>query len=631
MIPPGATVLTANQRLARTLRKDYDDSQVAGGRTAWASPPILPFNAWLRECWSDAALSGSLPVRRLLTSAQAETLWRNIIEHSAEGRNILDLRGAAQSAMRAWELVHQYRLPLDGRYAAHEDWNAFHGWAHAYARQCESRAWTDEARLPDHVREALEIRAIPTPEDVVLAGFDEFTPQQKEILGALPHFETLTPETTSPHIVQIQCSDSSAELEAAAHWASQHPGSRVGIVLLSAGTSRVRIERAFEAVDSFHISMGEPLAGYPLISVALLVLRLAGLTRWTSEDAGRLLRCPYIAGGIEHACERALTDVQIRRWRRAYVAPRSAKLGDAWLLHETGDRPPSEWTRTFQAVLQAIGFPGDRALSSHEYQIHQAWSSLLVEFESLDVTAQPVSYGSAVERLRELAADTQFQPQDPGARLQILGPLEAAGARFDHLWICGAIDQTWPAPAHPHPFLPLSLQRERSLPHSSPEREFEFALQTFARLKASAPDVVVSWPRRAGDVEFRPSPLLAEIPRAEYRPVFAPPPPPALIEERVDELAPPLETIRPRGGTTVLRLQSACPFRAFADLRLGARPLESGELGLSAADRGRAIHKALEMFWGQVAGHDALCSLHPESLAAIARESARRRHQRRCR
>ena len=196
------------------------------------------------------------------------------------------------------------------------------------------------------------------------------------------------------------------------------------------------------------------------------------------------------------------------------------------------------------------------------------------------------------------------------------------GARFDHLWIIGAGDTTWPAPAHPHPFLPLSLQRERNLPHSSPAREWEFAVRTFARLRASAPDIVVSWPQRAGDVELRPSPLLEGIPTGRPRRVSVTATPRFETEPLVDEAAPPLDTTTPRGGTQVIRLQSACPFRAFADLRLGARPMEEAELGLTAADKGRAVHKALELFWDEVRDHGTLVAWSADQLSQAALRAA---------
>src|ERR1039457_5257554 len=58
----------------------------------------------------------------------------------------------------------------------------------------------------------------------------------------------------------------------------------------------------------------------------------------------------------------------------------------------------------------------------------------------------------------------------------------------------------------------------------------------------------------------------------------------------------------------VFQYQSACPFRAFAELRLGAEEMETPVPGLDARRRGTLVHTALEEFWKEVRTHDALCS-----------------------
>jgi ATP-dependent helicase/nuclease subunit B len=617
-------ILTANQRLARTLRKTSDEAAIEEGRAAWETGPILPFSAWLRECWIEAVLAGAAPPLRLLNGAQEETIWRRIIAGSAEGESILDLRGTAESAIQAWRLIAQYRLPLDGRFLAHEDWAAFHGWATEFQARCQAGAWLDEAHLADAVRDAILARGIAVPERLRLAGFDEFTPQQMEVLDALAQSgcrcEQTAPEAIVSRIVRQGCADAQSELRDAAQWAarlySENPRAVIGIVLLNVSATRDRLEQIFDTAA--HISMAGPLADYPLVDAALRVLRLAGMTRWPIADCGRLLRSPYVAGGVVQASERAVLEAKLVRARRAYVAP---QLG----LARSDSRPaalPSEWSATFREQLEQSGWPGEQVLSSSEYQVFQSWSDLLRTFATLDAASGRLTYGAAVARLSDLAERTQFQPQDPGAPVQVMGPLEAAGARFDHLWICGADDQTWPAPAHPHPFLPLSLQVERRLPHSSPEREFEFARRTFERLKASAPDIVVSWPVRAGDAGLLASPLLEGLRDVSFdaEPLISAPC--IELEQISDESAPPLERAQPRGGTHVIRLQSACPFRAFADLRLGARPSDPAELGLNPADRGRAVHKALELFWSEVRDHARLVSLSETELRSMAGSAA---------
>lgn len=654
----GAVILTANQRLSRTLRKVYDDQQRAEGRTAWESVQVLPLTSWLRARWSDAQLAGEMPVSALLSQSQEEILWRRIIAASPESERLLDLRGAAQSAMQAWRLVHQYRLPFDARWSAHEDWAAFKSWASAYCLEADAHRWLDEPRLTDAVRDAVKAAPTTAPKQTLLAGFDEFTPQQRDLFDALKRagciVDILEHEASECSIVRRGCRDADDELRNAAEWARDRlvqGDAACGIVLLNLGTKRSRLERIFDEVlhpermgdpagsgpRTFHISVPAAIGEYSAISSALLTLRMAAQRRWLLSDAGLLLRSVFLAGGISEAPARAVVDAKLRRRRRAYApvtavaaaaaeSPLLLSMLEQWRLlapdfSET--RSTRAWLPTIRVVLQQAGWPGERVLSSPEYQVVEAWGELLHTFASLDRTCDSLSYSDAIALLAELARESNFQPQDPGAPVQILGALEAAGARFDAVWICGTTDQTWPAPAHPHPFIPLSLQQERQLPHSSPEREYEFALRTFERLQSSAPELVVSWAKRAGDVALRPSPLVEHIrehPTSESADVDRER---IELEQIFDETGPALDTVQPRGGTRLVKAQAACPFQAFADLRLGARPLESGELGLSAADRGIEIHEALRLFWESVRDHATLVAMSDQALRRATDLAAR--------
>ena len=171
-----------------------------------------------------------------------------------------------------------------------------------------------------------------------------------------------------------------------------------------------------------------------------------------------------------------------------------------------------------------------------------------------------------------------------------MGELEAAGSCFDALWIAGWSDDAWPQRGAPNPLLPLALQREYNLPHSSAETDLEFARSVSARLLQSAAQVTVSWPAAEEDRQLRPSPLTAMLPVADADDLGVP----ALQE--------PGRTVPFRGsgvsaglsgsgacrgemrshGTRILEHQSNCPFRAFVEVRLSAAQSKRVEPGLTA-------------------------------------------------
>jgi ATP-dependent helicase/DNAse subunit B len=73
---------------------------------------------------------------------------------------------------------------------------------------------------------------------------------------------------------------------------------------------------------------------------------------------------------------------------------------------------------------------------------------------------------------------------------------------------------------------------------------------------------------------------------------------------------------RAAGGAKLLELQAACPFRASAELRLGARALEEASLGLDAAARGNLVHEVFARLWREVRTSAAMQALPAGERAA---------------
>jgi probable DNA repair protein len=239
-----------------------------------------------------------------------------------------------------------------------------------------------------------------------------------------------------------------------------------------------------------------------------------------------------------------------------------------------------------------------------------------------------MSFEQAVERLRQIAEDTPFQVQNEGAPIQIMGILESSGMGFEHLWVMGLHDEAWPQPANPNPFIPIALQREHKLPHASAEHELEFAAKVIHRLIANAPDVVLSYGEVEGDRRLGASPVAGGVWLNAEAPVEADDwiariRSASQMEELADEMAPPVVAdAHHRGGTSLFKDMAACPFRAFAKHRLGARELEDTDLGLNYKNRGTTVHRALEFIWDTLGSHARLIALTPEDLSDLIARAA---------
>ena len=293
-----------------------------------------------------------------------------------------------------------------------------------------------------------------------------------------------------------------------------------------------------------------------------------------------------------------------------------------------GMQSPHAWARHFSALLDAAGFPGERALDSAEFQTRAKWYEVLGEFALLERVLPRMSCAQALARLRRLCADTLFQPESSDAPVQVLGILESAGLEFDHLWVSGLTDDAWPLAARPNPFIPVALQKKAGIPEAAADTALALDRRITEDWLHAAGEVVVSHPLREKDRELLPSALIAGIAQGE---VGVPPYPryrdalhaARALESVADGIAPPYPANEVRGGTRVLADQAACPFRAFARHRLGAEGLDTPADGLDARDRGNLLHALMAQLWGTLRTKSRLDAMPPDELAAAIDEAAK--------
>ncbi|HXW11000.1 MAG TPA: PD-(D/E)XK nuclease family protein, partial [Steroidobacteraceae bacterium] len=296
-----------------------------------------------------------------------------------------------------------------------------------------------------------------------------------------------------------------------------------------------------------------------------------------------------------------------------------------------GRRLPSQWALEFAAALRQVGWPG-AAPDSAEHQAVQRWQALLAEFGAGDDVAGPMRLRDALAHLRDQLLHTAFEPQEIAAPVLVIDPATAVGMRFDAIWIC-ALDATrWPAPANPDPFVPREWQARQGVPGATAELAESHARRTLAGLTHGAAVAICSVPRFEDDAPLLPSALVAGLPLRSDLPLwngagttrsqFARRPP---LERLVDSALPAFAAHQvAKGGTRLLELQAACPFRAAIELRLGGGALEDAVVGIAPTERGRLVHAVLQTFWGEVREQSALLAMSPRDRERCVHEHADR-------
>jgi len=677
----GTTLLTVNNRLAAELRARFDRAQAAAGRRVWPSPDILPWSAWLRRHYEHLLDAGHIE-SDLLSPAQERLVWQTVIERHDATSGLLRPTAAAHSALNAHALLADWQLdrfPLAT--LGGDDTRTFLLWRRAFEDELQRRGLLSGAGLLPLVQSAFADGTLAVPRRLVHSGFDALSPGQQALFALLEdrgctvieHHEQGAPGRRR----RVEVSDGEAEIRLAAAWARQQlqldPQRRIGIVSAQITQQRRDLARIFSEVlcpqtflllddrpRPFNISLGTPLADCPLVAHALLAL---GLLQGAQplHQIGQLLRSPFIGG---HAAEwegRALLDAALRKDGLPHIDPRRLRYRQAHfdpadprrcpdLLHRLEQfaeqqhalparDTPNAWAGHLQRLLGVLGWPGDRALDSREYQQHERLQRLFSEFAELGKVRPQLRQAEALAQLRALAKDTIFQAESAHTPVQILGPLEAAGMDFDALWLLGMHDQVWPPAPQPEPLLPSGLQRELGMPHASAARELAFATALTERLAHSAAELIASHALSDADREQRVSPLLLDWPLVEAASFVAATPDlrvACAAAQRLEPLPDAMAGPAPgelRGGAALLAAQASCPFQAVARYRLSARPLEEASFAADGALLGSLVHELLQRVWqilrdsATLAAHDeaALQALIEPLAAATLEDLGRRR------
>jgi probable DNA repair protein len=665
LLDAGFTLLTPNQRLARRIKTEWDRRQLEQGKQSWHPVAVSAIDHWLQTRWRDTGAANRSGTRRLLTDLQQAELWRQVIAEDGRrhaSHHLLRVDAAVELARQARESLLRARVPLAtsavlDEFRYDQDCATFLRWLQAFdSKLAASNALT----LVDCAVELVDAPAA-TASPIALVDFDEISPLYRAAVAAQA---TSVEEVASGQGEAVTSAhsfpDRRAELSAVANWAAneyeRNPDCRLGIILADMHSDRADIEyllrRSFQCLGENYTSLpvnfstGITLDRAPVVRDALRMLAVVGNSMRMGDVLGllqtrfsltarqdddllvKLLQQLYSDGSeqVSTGRLRQLTanvsagDAQGLAIADSLMKVHTLRLNRQHCL-------PSAWVSAFCQALDAFCWPGSGPLDSLEYQQVESWYGVLESFASFDALTGKMDYNQAWSLLQRCCQASISQPQTADSGIQVLGPLEGAGLQFEQVWLCGLQGSRWPAPARPNPFIPMVLQKNFALPHSSAEREWQYAATLMRQYTAGCRRLTASYARQIDGVPELPSPLLKDMhivdeeAAAEFYQAWTEAQARGLRKLHKDDRAPPLDTgvaESVAGGSAILQAQANCPFRAFASKRLLVEPLDDYREGLSAAERGSLLHDALYALWGELEDSDRLIGCSDSELQQSA-------------
>lgn len=636
--------MTPTPGRAAAVRLAYDLNQ-ARQRRAWRTPQAMGWRAWLEREAIRAADAGE-PIPRPLRAAEEWLFWRRAAEAERGGGSGASawLAGALSSAAR---LLFEWSIPP----RVLEDSESEECQRLARALEFVEARSREAHAAPSHALCGLLI-GLESRDPVTFAGFAERSRGRAAWIAAATA-RSVVERSAGPapgHQLAVRAADPADELDLAALWCRSQlaadPSRRLLVIVPDLAQRRGEAERVLGQALSprqtlagapnggmLAVEGGEPLGGLPVVRHALTAfdlltgaLEIGALSRWLRAAFWRL-----------PDPDRARLDEWLRRVLPVEITPRellsaleaapeslvstAATLGAALQgalreLGPTGESAPADsWAQRFRRSLVAIGWPGARALSRLERQAQARFEEALADFIAIGGQVGAVGARDALRLLEALLGEMPLQRASGEAAVTLTGALADPVVRYDGIWVAGLHADAWPPPPAVNPFIPLAAQRQAGIPGVTALGSLAHARALLDVWSRSAAELVTSWPGRLDDSDCLPSPLIAERPGVES---FIPGErPPSLARslraarrsETFDDSGSPWPVAVPLpAGTRSIDRQARCPFRAYAELRLAALPLETPRPGVDPRERGRLMHRALEHLWRELGGSEGLGS-----------------------
>jgi ATP-dependent helicase/nuclease subunit B len=666
VIEQGGTVVVPSRQRAYAARLAYSATQFGRGRRVWATPDILPVDAWLTREVERYAATGGTAVPRLLSPAEEWFLWRQCAAQATSELGLVNRSALAEALRRASSIAADFGIDVRKAGPGLENEQGAETVLlaevqRAVDERCQSLRAVPVASLVGQLRPAANERP------VVCSGFLTLPPRLRSLVAPLQETGSALP--ASPNV--IIAADELDELERIAQWCRaqvEHKSDvRILITLPGAAGTRERLatlirqaiypgewlggpgaQTARVQTESLvAIEGGAPLAHIPAVAHALATLSWLGSRAGDFEAVSGWLCAPYWR--TPEPISRAQLDLWLRERERMHfdlhelaaalqsapsaLAPAareiSAQINKAAEVLAQGTASPRDWSERFRAALAVFGWPGEHARSSGEQQTVVRFYELLDELGQLASAARSISRDNAIQWFTELAARTAFRPADDDAVITISSVFAAPVVRYDAIWIGGLRAEAFPQPVQPDPFIPLAAQLAAGVPAASAGGRLSEAHALLSSWRLAADELVLSAPARSQDLELLPSPLLAEwlpmrsVSAGETGSIWLPT---RLHREGMLEtlddavgLGWPVEQPLP-SGTRSLELQNQCPFRAYAELRLGSTPLDAPKPGIAPDVRGQLLHAALQKLWRRLGDSHALSALSDTALDAAIHE-----------
>jgi len=667
LLAQSSILITHSPQLANDWKRRYNIKQTM---TACETPQIYTWSAWLSELFQQTSNWACLK------DIQEQLIWQQAIQHDLPDLTEGSIRGLAKQASKAYALMQSYQISTPTlTQAGGDEAEALTRWVHAIHAQLEQTndpTYTLKADIAALLLTHQSSSPLPLalPSSIIFDGFEYFTPIQEQHLSMYAKSGSKilqveryhTPLDVSLH----PCQDQQAEYQ---HLALQskaildkNPQARIALISTqtSQQTELAALKRHMQKIlapeSCLHpemqyqsIATQERLSDTPMIQQALHILAQCARQEISFEDFSPLLFCPWIRGFEQEHTLRASLDALFRQQNRHRIQLKSLLQSSSiqtmpalksciestltWQQSIPKKQSAEHWIKACQHLLQRYGFmqaglEHESIRSAFEIQCMNALHENITKLIALDAMQEGCTWSQFLAWLRSSCAETQLLRPASLGNIFILNMQQAIGMQFDYMLIYGMDDNNFPPAARPQSLLPMRIQQDCRIPMSHGSLVFESCQWLWQQMQYTAPHIMVSYATLRDEQTMQASNFVMALPIKQ-----------ALSDTTIAEhwasedfddtqLTPVADTQHIRGGTGIIKNQSACPFRAFAVHRLRIDTLGETSPGIEPSTKGSLIHLALEYIWQQLLTQQKLLGMSSEQQQHLIHDSIEHAWQR---
>ena len=657
LLAQSGMLITHSPQLANDWKRRYSSNQ---SMPACETPRVYTWSAWLSELFQQTS------DKVCLKDIQEQLLWQHIIKNDVPHIAESSIRGLAKQAMQAYALLQSYQVPLQTlSQAGGDEAEALVRWIEYIHHQLTQPSYQSYMLKADIAARLLNDDVhLALPTSIILDGFEHFTPIQAQHLqmyakAGISIYQVQ--RTRTAHTMTLTpCQDTHAEYQHIALQTQailkQHPQARIALITTQQHqqTERATLQRHMQKVlaseSCLHpdiqtntISMqGDTLADTAMVQQALHLLSQCMRHDMPFEDFSPLLFYPWLRGFEQERMARATLDACFRQQNRHHIQLKSLlkssetqktpvfkhliEIISIWQQSTPKKQPAEHWIKACQHLLQQSGFmqagqEHEAVRNRYEIQLMNALHESLTSLIALDAMQKEYSWSEFLTWLRSSCAQTQVPQEVSFNNISVLNIQQAIGMQFDYVFILGMDNASYPPTARPQGFIPIRIQQDYHMPMSHGALVFESSHWLWQQMQYIAPNIMVSYALVRDEQAMQPCSFVAELPIAEALSEHQ------NIETWASEAFDDTQTIAVtdtthiRGGTAIIKHQSACPFRAFAVHRLRIEALGETSLGIEASSKGSLIHLALEYIWQQLLTQQKLLDMNTEQQQKLIHDS----------